>query len=698
LLNASNAGRVGIGNTNPQAILDIGTYVSGSTTNYPVRITNYDTSGGIDFWSSRPDASNGFYRICRALTFPNYLAFYADSVPALSGFAFVGTDGRVLLNMNTNTGYVGVGLNQNAPASPLDVSGTISIRGSGPLITATGPDNPGDMLVRNDGTTNRYGIGQYNLGQMRLFGSGSSSLARIHLSKPTNSTQTGAATFTDILSVDLANSRVGIGNANPTVTLDVSGDIYAENGAVRMTGTPTSGLLEVYDISSSTTISGMNFVKTNNGGATNSGMQLGRISAYGRGTTDIGVAARILMVQDGNSSGNNIPGYISFLTSTNALSTPAERVRINSGGNVGIGTASPGDYKLSIVGNLDLGGNSSTYQHMRLNGGVSYGYIYTASPSPLYVNTISMGYNFYVDSSGTSIIPNTGGGTSRIDCGFGSIRFSTGTFNTAPTERMFINLNGRVGIGTNNPQGILHVEDTTAIATTYMGNLFSGVQRYTYISIEASTGTNGVGMIGVTRSTATAVELPLIINRYGGTAAPVLIGNITSAPSGYKLAVDGDATKNTGGSAWGTLSDIRIKKDIVDADLELCYQNIESLRLKYFEWDSQYVDRYREPDRHVLGLIAQEVKQKFPKAVTITPSKQFCVNKYDASGNLLLDEKNREIFEYKYIDDCHVLNIDQIEKAHIGATQRLMQIVKEQATTITALQSEIAAIKAHIGI
>ncbi len=38
------------------------------------------------------------------------------------------------------------------------------------------------------------------------------------------------------------------------------------------------------------------------------------------------------------------------------------------------------------------------------------------------------------------------------------------------------------------------------------------------------------------------------------------------------------------------------------------------------------------------------------------------------------------------IEDFHTLNVDQIYKANIGATQRLMQYVEDLASTVNALQ------------
>jgi hypothetical protein len=100
------------------------------------------------------------------------------------------------------------------------------------------------------------------------------------------------------------------------------------------------------------------------------------------------------------STGNNTGGF-TFLTGS------AERVRIDSAGNVGIGTASPG--------------------------------------TPLDVTGTTRSGNFRVNAGGTV----TGAGMWGID--------TILAFNTGSTERMRIDSAGNVGIGTATPASRLHV-------------------------------------------------------------------------------------------------------------------------------------------------------------------------------------------------------------------------------------------------
>ena len=108
----------------------------------------------------------------------------------------------------------------------------------------------------------------------------------------------------------------------------------------------------------------------------------------------------------------------------------SERMRIDSSGNVGIGTASP----VANANQKSVTINGTNFSRVDFQvGGSSTAYIY----------------------SGTS---NTNLGTS------GSTFIA---FDTNSTERMRIDSSGNVGIGTTNPQAKLHVN--TASAALYLG-------------------------------------------------------------------------------------------------------------------------------------------------------------------------------------------------------------------------------------
>jgi hypothetical protein len=75
---------------------------------------------------------------------------------------------------------------------------------------------------------------------------------------------------------------------------------------------------------------------------------LGEIAFAGSDGTDFVNAANISAYVDGTPGDNDMPGRLVFSTTADGASSPTERMRIDSSGNVGIGAASPGA-KLEIA-------------------------------------------------------------------------------------------------------------------------------------------------------------------------------------------------------------------------------------------------------------------------------------------------------------------------------------------------------------
>jgi len=141
------------------------------------------------------------------------------------------------------------------------------------------------------------------------------------------------------------------------------------------------------------------------------------------------------------------------------VTTPTNSLSVNGSadfsGNVGIGTTTPGE-RLTIGGSMEVGTGAGDYQHVRIGGGNSSGYLYGSYPK--YGDGIHLGYNYFADAAGNNNIPNTGGGTSRLSLGYGSISMYTGGPNTEPfILGIFINGFGQVGVGTTSPSQKLSV-------------------------------------------------------------------------------------------------------------------------------------------------------------------------------------------------------------------------------------------------
>jgi hypothetical protein len=125
----------------------------------------------------------------------------------------------------------------------------------------------------------------------------------------------------------------------------------------------------------------------------------------------------------------------------------------------------------------------------------------------------------------------------------------------------------------------------------------------------------------------------------------------------YQLDLSTDGARKLTTTTWLTGSDERIKKDIESANLQMCYDVVNTLDLKYFKWN--FPEGVVPDDKHSLGFIAQDVKEIFPNAVSESNSYGFT--------------------------DFLSLNVDQINKALFGA-------VKYLAAKVEALEQGRAAV------
>jgi Chaperone of endosialidase len=229
-LTVDDNGNLGIGISNPTYKLDVsgsirlGTGSGDTTSQLFINTSDTDkillTSGGTAGSKITHSASWS----------ANFLAGPGNSATGQLTFQTSTASGWTERMRIVNNGNVGIGT--TSPSFPLDVNGSINtsgmmlLTGGSNCVQITGSD-PGDMIVRAYGTAgDRYGMGQYAAGVTRLFTSSTFS-GSIRLSAPTDNVRTGAAPFTDyvtILAGTNANAgNVGIGTTTPANKLDVNG-------------------------------------------------------------------------------------------------------------------------------------------------------------------------------------------------------------------------------------------------------------------------------------------------------------------------------------------------------------------------------------------------------------------------------------------------------------------------------------------
>jgi len=375
------------------------------------------------------------------------------------------------------------------------------------------------------------------------------------------------------------------------------------------------------------------------------------------GSTDVQLVSGI------NGTGTYLP--LTFYTSG------AEKMRLDTSGNVGIGTNSPGA-KLEVNGNI------------------------YANPA---ANARIRAYN----TTGTAQTTGIG-----ADSGIGWIGSETNTpfyFATNNTERMRIDSSGNVGIGTSSPASILNLYATTKPTLKFgdstLGNNYGG-----YITGYGTTGLGGFLSIGTNDNTvlSEAVQIQqqaasILFKTSTGTAGSTTermridsngnlnIGN--SGNFGAKVSVNfdisstygiylspssstytkgfiafnngsgslvGQITTNGTATTYATSSDYRLKENVLPMVGAL--DTVAQLKPVTYKWKSDGSDGQ--------GFIAHELQEVVPDCVT---------GEKDA-----VDEKGEP--KYQGIDTSFLV------ATLTAAIQELKAIIDTQAERIAVLEAK----------
>ena len=438
-----------------------------------------------------------------------------------------------------------------------------------------------------------------------------------------------------------SSGNVGIGTTSPETTLDVKSKYSfnnASNGAIRVQNHSSDAYGSFFNIA---------------------GTQLFDNSTYyGSGE---------FLANGDKSSGIVLTdGTIRFKTNSgltsNTAFTPTERMRIDTSGNVGIGTSSP-SYLLNVKGDdasiliqdsttgfanqasgviltcsgadgtprtdvqrkVKVNGDALTFtrgvsdtEHMRIDSSGNVGIGNTTTPQRLTVGEGVATIGLQPDDTNGSYIRVGGTGAST-----NILRI----LGHNDVEKMRIDASGNVGIGTTSPAQKLDVNGNIRVQGTYPKIEFVDTDSNPDVTLIGGNGvflvydetnntermridSSGNVLVGTTDENAFNGGFSVKT----GTVPYINVGHASSVTSGNYYAAFrhgtntlGTITQNgTTGVLYNTSSDERLKENIADsADAG---SKVDAIQIRQFDWiaDGSHQD---------YGVIAQELVTVAPEAV-----------------------------------------------------------------------------------
>ena len=501
----SDNNRVGIGTASPSDLLHIKSAASGHA-GIIIDVTTDDYASGLYYYEAG-SAKSG-------------IIHYGDSTNGVEGGLQFLTGG-VSASSNTqmvidSSGNVGIGT--NAPASPLHVYGeTVD------MVSIFSNQDYTQILFGDSEASNKCGGLGYRETDNNIY------------------MQCYGDSYGDGLIIG-DGGNVGIGAISPAQSLHVQDG----NIAIMANSADAEDNTLIFYKSRNATDGSHTVVQD--------GDDLGRIAWLASDGNSWEDAAYILGEVDGTPGNSDMPGRIVFATSADGGASPAERMRITSAGNVGIGTASPlGDLTISNGGAsgveiqpeittntnriTNYNRDTSAYNNFRLDA---------ARHEFLISGTERMRLD---DNSRISLSNNDGGATSGVDSTTGNTIF--GYLAGAAVDSDVIN-NTIFGHRAGNA---LNAGDGNVIIGSQTGDALTTGLNNTFIGREAGSTTTDVDLAvivgygaGNANMTSTA-DGTVCIGSVAGNAITSGAGNVLVGKDAGKLVTTGSGNTAVGNAA-----------------------------------------------------------------------------------------------------------------------------------------------------
>ncbi len=597
-----SSGRVGIGTSSPTQPLTLHGNFKINTSNTdgneqralfnaggsgdPFSITMYDadaTTAGLTL------SGNGSITAAGNIRTPRILAIGPSASDKVWSGYLTNTTGAAtsFINADGSATFAGVGT----------FSGDLRVQDGGNFRVRTAADSASDaILLQNNGSITAFGdatINSLTVGRGKNSVASNTALGDHALFTNTTGSNNTAVGLNTLYYVTTGSNNTAVGNRS------LQGTTGSNNTAVGASALFTN------NVGSDNTAVGYYALLYNQSGNNNTAVGRYALAFNTTGSKNIGIG---YTAGDGITTGSNntiigdIPGTSTLSDTVIIGAGTTERLRIDSSGNVGIGTTSPSDY---------TGGG---YKTLTINGTTNGGVLDLKKANTHLGQVAST--SSAVSLSSYDTVPLV--------------------FNTASNERMRIDSSGNVGIGTTSPSHQLTVHNASNTSGTIEANRFSVRNNYGNVSglgngfVSPASNTlafatnstermrinsSGDVFVGRTSDSTSAAGISLLssgkgtFNRDSSNALAVNRGSNDGNLVEFKRAGTTKGSISISGSttSYNTSSDYRLKENVVDiADGITRVKQLQPRRFNFIADDTTTVD----------GFLAHEAQTVVPEAVT----------------------------------------------------------------------------------
>lgn len=504
--------------------------------------------------------------------------------------------------LNTNFSNLKTTADAALPTSGGTLTGALSISSGGLTVSGTTTFN---TAMNASGITSSGTISSTNLSATKLgIGTSSpSSAIEIYNSTTPTATAVGGISTTTLTLSSITTGTPAIGQYIYGVGISVGTYITSGSGLSWTVSTSQT-------VSAGTTIyfvegisNRFRFNQTDTTARTN--QPIGTIEFYDNDSSSpgAGVKAFISAIDETSTPDSSI--VFGTLDSATGEVSAKEKMRLDSNGNLGVGTTTPVE-KLQVTGNT----RSTTFLSGSDGSATNPAFLFAA------------------------------------DSGMGIFRPTTNTFaiSTSATERLRITNTGYVGIGITSPSESLQVAGNIRSSTLISGSDGSAANPAFLFAADSGMGIFRQAVNSISISTAATERL-----RVNASGDLILTGSV--------------AQKLTG-SSWSNPSDIRLKENIVDYEKGLN----ELMKIKVKKWEYNGKGNTIKGTKS-LGIIANEIEMVLPDMVSTYQEK--------------LNEEDEFLSEIKKVDSSEI-------------TWLLVKAIQEQQSIITSLNERIESLESKV--